>query len=379
MLKNIYIFLLIGIIKGNNNYNIKIISHDYVLSNNRPTLTFFVNNDKKSHYFFINNFQSIPIITNTFTDKSEFNCSKEIKSFSYMNHYSCSFCLLDLEILGHQLNHLPFCVSDYRIKIPDKGISFSYHHDDNSYSFIHQLYNNKLIDHLIFAFEQPEKFGNGTLHFGGVSSIKYKNKGFCRVRDNQTFWGCDLTGIKFNNKFYQLNVYSIFHSGFGNSYIPSNIYALFKKLLFEEKLKKGMCTEHEDINSGHYIKCNKSIYESIETVEFDFGTMKFSLPLPRLYDPYYPEWVFTFQKNPYSFYSKNTEFIFGFDFINSFNLTSFNYENKRIEFYSDVIDIKMIQTKYLYEQYYIFIIIIGVFCFAILFLLYIKIRVSYNI
>lgn len=241
----------------------------------------------------------------------------------------------------------------YTIEKREYGCGLSFKFQDEKFSFVHQLYNNHLIDQKVFAFQPIKNQKKGYLHFGGLPSPtdEYKYHGGCNVKTNSS-WGCHLKNVKVGNKTYPFNINTVFQSSIDNMIESIKFFELFSHEIFKQEALKKICVEHKDFDGKFYLKCAPHAFDQKRNITFDFESMEISMPILVLF--YFNQGNY-FSKFSYD-YKNYTLFDFGFSFFNKFNLSVFDYDDKSIKFYSENIIITPIKDyrvlKYLY--YFIF-------------------------
>lgn len=313
------VFLIIGI-KSN---IITIPINDYYYGIFNPSFTFPQENI--NYAIFLNTFNSYSVFWLDF----HLEISNILKDHVKLQLNSMKICNLyhtDIQIQSILLKDFYFYVSRQALCRNDVGISLGYHIKDETFSIVHSLYNEKIINKLQFAFENPGTNNKAFFHFGGVPLNK-KNalpyKGSIRINETLPTWGFTLDSIKYNDKEYQLNIPCLVHSAMENMFVSEKLFEFLTHNIFNDRIKYQQ-------TSTNLIKQFKAPIKG--DIEFKFEEMKLKLALDVL-----------FNKSESQFVKENEDFhnfsgiFLGSKFLYLFNYSVFDYENKQIEFYSDTI------------------------------------------
>ena len=329
-------------------YNAKIISEKFNDFNGRPTLQFIYMVDNSIAFPFVNTFHSFTLIENKLINKYN---NKDLQRTDTLDLDSALPVVDTKEDI--MFNDIKMSFKQYiyigHTWYPDQGVGLGFKFKNEEYSFIHQLYKNKHIERLIFAFHFDENKYGGSVLFGGVPNDindYNKYKGNCKVDDNFSSWGCNVTNIKIKDFNIELNNYATFHSTFYGICYSKMLFKLFSDIL-KEQIKDNICglfNEGEGINS--FIMCDRDfLTQSNLTLEVSFNNLIINLPIVKLFErgASQDRLVSIVYSNPSVYYS-NYDFVFGSHFFKLFNYTVFDYENKEINMYSNSISINMIEA-----------------------------------
>lgn len=354
---SLVISMLFSIIQSN------IISSQYAVLRNLPKITVSFPNENSKATLNLNTYLQFTFfarsslradINDTLYDNSTVYLIKNYSSFRYESQirFDDKFSI-----------NAPFYLSRNTVRYEAEGIGLAYRFEDESYSFIHQLYNNKHIDHLLFAFSVTGNGNVGTFYLGGIPNQDlsvYKDKGMCKVNDNYNEWSCKFSKMSFGSSSAQVNSPGMFLSTF-RSFFTSDILFDF---MVDEVLKdsKSICQERQTTESYlRYLKCTKEIMKNENIVVFEFDTVKIEVKVKEMFEEFMGSYLSLFESNPYPLFKGQT--IFGIHFINIFNYTIFDYESKKISFYSNIRSIKSIATDTTYPQF-IVMCVIFLLCFS---------------
>ena len=258
--------------------------------------------------------------------------------------YSFNFNIEETEVKNFKI-YLTQVHGNNRADHADDGIGLAYKFDDESFSYIHYLYNNKFIEHLQFAFEHDDQNRIGMIHFGGIPSKEYLSmpyKGVLKVNDQFGTWNTKLTGVQFEQDFYRFNNYAIIHSAFYDIFWSNALNDLMINKIFKNEIERGECFKREYFEYS-FVQCENSslpIFE--ENVKFKFGNMITTVSIKQLFREQSNHWESIINANPYMLYDDAV--IMGVRFMQLFNLSVFDYEKKEMRFYSDTTEIEMNDT-----------------------------------
>ena len=116
--------------------------------------------------------------------------------------YKCEEYMTDIILNNLQINNLSFYIPNGLTWVRESGLALGYHIKDESFSIVHNLFFNKKIEKLQFAFYNLFNKDKGALYIGGIPSDKHKElpyKGIVRVNETLPTWGFKLKNIKYNN------------------------------------------------------------------------------------------------------------------------------------------------------------------------------------
>lgn len=291
---------------------------------------------------------------------------KEQTKIELIKKYDVSKYTTNIKFNDVTLSNFPMYIYYKHINYyTDKGIGLGFKFEDEEMSFVHQLYNNKYIDHLLFAFKGDMTFTKGIMYFGGISNnehLKLPYQGHCNVVEEYTSWGCNLTSLKIGNDTLMVNTYAAFHTGFYRIHFPPMIYEFVKKHL-KVPLSTNECVEEIDEKRGNNILCKSRKYLNIE-FDFIFEGVTIKMTLNDFFESNKDNNKYKYKsvmyKNPYRAIN-NIELFLGFHFTNLFNYTAFDYESKQVQFYTSVYPIVSEKTSNKGSQLFI-LTIISVIC-----------------
>lgn len=335
--------LLIFLFQITFSFDTKIISVNYIHDFGKPSIkiTLF---DNKSHYVYINTYLPYSLL-----DNEEWPIDKKYTTkIDLCNTYESFEYESSLSTKNFEISSLRYYIGDNIHFGPDQGLAMNYKFNSESYSLIHQLYNENKINHKVFVFETNKD--TKIFHFGGIPNqahLNYTYSGYCNIDKTFPNWGCNVTEISFDNETFKLNSYALFHSAFVGQIYSNPIFELFVNSILKKEIEENICERESVSEDRDRIRCKYSFQETEEFHKnfiIKLGNMEIHYPIEKIFDFDDGIWESRLWTNPYKLYKKY-DIIFSSRFIEAFNFAVFDYENNRIEFYSDKIAIKMSQSS----------------------------------
>ena len=323
-------FFLCNYVRGN-----KIISERFTLKDRIPSISISF---PYEHY-------NINSYLNTYISYSLF----DIEDFSYLHdkgnnmtiklfrNYRCYKYNTSISFIKQQIN-LSYAIAifdNYQYYIEDIGLALGYSFENDSYSLVHSLYNKGLIEQHQFSFEWMS--GEGIFHIGGLKNDNYTYKGYCDIKENKTTWGCDLNQIIYGNNIFNVSYYGVFHTGSTMFFLSESFFTFIKENIFPE------CVANIRSNGIQTLDCDPFIYDDLSdrTISFNFNNLMVNISIELMFTLEYGKMKSKFYSFPLDIDSNTV--ILGNIFLQLFNLTQFDYDGKRVTFYSDFIPMKMTQ------------------------------------
>ena len=207
------------------------------------------------------------------------------------------------------------------------SIGLSHNFYNTTFSFIHQLKKQNIIDKLNFALVK-NTFNNGLIFFGGLPNeiIKNKIKSICYINRTNINWNCKLNKIgNFINN-YEVNF------NINTDYIlaPKYYIKYLRYIFFIKYRNLSLCNETFDDSlypkNKTYFICNVSKFKNFPPLIFDFINFKLLFNLEDLFIGN----VLMIQSNEYN----HNKWIIGNIFLNKL-ISQFDLENFSITFYGD--------------------------------------------
>ena len=224
------------------------------------------------------------------------------------------------------------------------GLGYMANSFERGYSFIDQLYNNRIIPHKVFtqSFHTSDK---GEISFGEIPKNivnDYKNYGRCPVLDKiiddkkikNRKWECQINGIYFGDEYNENKVEKYensrvsFFSFRPMALIPKNVFDYFEKNYFQKYINDGVCQKFN--TQGYDVLGCKKILDDAQKINLIYGDWVMSLP---------PNKLFSYKKNnelyEFIFYHKNNfeSWSLGRPIVRLFHMI-YDYQNQEVGFYS---------------------------------------------
>ena len=234
-----------------------------------------------------------------------------------------------------------YFTNDPHLWTREKGLSFGLKFKNESFSYVHSLYNSHIISKKVFILHNVKQGLKGKLFIGGVPNdehLKMKYKAVVKVNEALPTWGFTLKKVIYNNKEYPMNLSSI---------ISSNLLNMFNSDdLFDFMVNNVFNSEQYNIHHFSYISIAfqqqlviKNIKCRNNEIAFVFDNVKMNFHINDLFDG--PSSLFLSNSHGIKIHNF-TGILLGADFLSLFNYTLFDFDNKQIEFYSDFIPLSII-------------------------------------
>lgn len=241
-----------------------------------------------------------------------------------------------------QLNGYLFYVLSSNGLKKKNSLSFAHFPKNDSFSLIHSLYNQKLIDNLQFgfSFKQEKFFNEGKIFFGGLPDYILESNPFnvsCKVNsinNSRNYWGCKLEAIYFslNNlgytylpstpSFFQTNQYKIL--------VPVSFLDFLNNHIFSIYIEKKICVFADyGENPRFKCKCDNYIQETFPILKFKFEEVIFDLDFKTLFLQKSDSCAFLIEGNSF----QDNFWIFGTGFLSNY-IELFDYKKDEITFYN---------------------------------------------
>lgn len=250
----------------------------------------------------------------------------------YHTSYSTNISeVVDIISLGEYKINLKFYLFHYDVFPKSLGFAFSF--NNNDFSIVHSLKQSNLIDHLSFSFV-PKGEKGGDIYFGRIPSdiIKGKQKANCGVTKG-IIWNCELKEVWVDDYKY-INKYFMKIRGASSTLVPDDFFLYLQRTFFNVG------------NSLHFSGDSNTIFCGMEyinqvngTISFIIGDYKFEI---KLYDLFICD---NERQNICRFQMVRNEKVpnqweLGLSIWNKY-ITTFDYENEEIQFFSESIFQKM--------------------------------------
>ena len=328
---SLVLFFLCNYINGN-----KIISEQFVLKDRLPSISLSMPYENYNRNTYLNTYISYSLFDiEDFMYISEKGDNMTLKLYrSYRCYkYNTSIVLFKQNQVNFSYNIAIF--DNYQYYIEDIGLALGYSFENDSYSLVHSLYNKGLIEQHQFSFEWLEN--GGIFHIGGIKNDNYTYKGYCDIKDNHTTWGCDLNQIVYGHTIFNVSYYGVFHTGSTMFFLSENFFHFMTTHIFPE------CIVNKRSNEIETLDCDPFILDDLSdrSITFIFNNLMVNISLELMFTLEYGKMKSKFYSFPLDIDSNTV--ILGNIFLKLFNLTQFDYDGKRVIFYSDFIPMKMTQ------------------------------------
>ena len=316
----------------------KILFQNFSYYRSRPLVRVGLSSSFHSIYTFINTNFDFSLFPHAIRKTNE-SVVVEQKEIELTQTYKLERYVTDFEFEKTVLHNYTFYSTEILKKIAEEGIGMAYKFRDESFSYIHRLYQETIIDHLFLGFENHAK--KGVVYFGGIpdnNHLKMPYKGICQMSDNDNKWGCYLSSLLFKGKTIHIDQFAFFNTGIPSIFLSEEYFSIIVNEIYKDYINSGKCILQKDGDKNTIISCLEDIDKSNEELGFVLGDMTVYLKLRNLTSTDDSGWVSIFRKNNLKYFNES-KIIFGFDFIHYFNYSILDYESKQIQLYSDIIKI----------------------------------------
>ena len=224
------------------------------------------------------------------------------------------------------------------------GFGFAYRFHDESFSLIHQLYNNCKISKKAFAIgEYHQKEEYGLLYFGGLPEEEIRGKGFqgkCKVNKELVTWSCQLNRVDILGNSYSPNKEEmLFQTNYKFISVPKSFLMFLNFTVFQKSY--GYCF-YKEYDSLETFKCVNTYLPSLPNITFIFDDYAFIIPMFELFvhSNEISESAIVYD---HLIINNNNTWVFGNYFLSKY-VTLFDYDEPSITFYSNMYSIQK-QTK----------------------------------
>lgn len=230
-------------------------------------------------------------------------------------------------------NTIKFYLSKKRFINMKDYLGIGFYIEDSNISFIHQLKNNGLIQHLCFGFNMSyyRNALRGKMLIGGINEDegKYLTKKACKSDKSKKHWGCYLSSIIIgDNKIYNIQSdrnYAIFVNKSPFIKVPQDFYDLILNNYINPYLKDGNFTNIKD--NIYSLNINLTTFNNLT---FIFDNIKLVLKEDQLFQKILTNWLFLIKPDIEEY--NEYDWVFGNSFTQNF-ITLFDYENEEVSFY----------------------------------------------
>ena len=223
-------------------------------------------------------------------------------------------------------------------KYVESKIGLSYKYDDERFSIVHSLKQERIISHLSFAFNRvfSSTSSKPQMYFVGIPQTvknKYKYKASFKVNESHKEWGINLLNVRIGNESFNFDYNNTFYSYLNtkDSIIkaPLSFMKFLNESIFNELYKQRKCSYR--YGRTHSIDCFMREIDTFPTITFHFDGYLFSFNIYSLFNVVERGefGLFLIQSNEYNDY----QWVFGNMLFENY-LTEFDYETHLITFYS---------------------------------------------
>ena len=330
----------------------------------RPLIPLSFINEKCNVATFANTYINYTILDDNFEHPLSKNFVNQSIRYTLNNEYVSSVYISDImmnetilnkgKVLVHEEDHIGFYA--------DKGIGLKYKFNDESFSIVHMLYKNKLIDRKVFAFEPYANFGY--FHFGGVPNnthLHSKYKGYLNIEEDANNWEGSLKGIIYNNISYNFSSSFIIHTGHFGFIYSNELFNLFINEIAKPLINEKACWIVKSNSDGDSVECFPNYIKKLGTISFIFDSIKISLPFTALFSESNLDEVESLIRSfPTSMKYNRT--VLGIMFVKTFNYTLFDYDSHTVSLYSDKYAIEVLKMSHKEQIIYTCFVIISLLC-----------------
>ena len=328
---NLYVILIIISTVRNEN----ILSFDYTSIGGLIALNFNYYNYNRSGLF-INTAFPFSIINKNYQDGIGSKRMLDLSLWLVEKEYAYTLIESNFTLgQAHLDNYKYYLQSNDKRHLSDV-LSLSFKHDEESLSFVHLLYKERQIEKRQFAFEGMKN----RLFIGGVPNNLHKKmlyKGKCKIKENVYEWTCPIKRVSYGDIILDMNEEAIFYSSIDDAIYSNQLFDFMINRIFKTQIEKSHCTIKQLEGDIHFLHCLGLVfYNKLNNITMTLGDMTFSVPTEVLFG-YYGRQDSLFNNNPFPEYQNKT--IIGMSLLSKFNYVVFDYDNKVVEFYSDVYSI----------------------------------------
>ena len=338
-MKNIFEIIVLYIYI--NVYSFQIISIDYMQLSNSYNIQYRIDQLSNRHEYaaidlsFDYTLLVIPNFTPyyTYIRKNILLLNETRNILEYESKLELSESQLQLDLPVNIIDNI-----DDSKKYVESKIGLSYKYDDERFSIVHSLKQERIISHLSFAFNRvfSSTSSKPQMYFGGIPQTvknKYKYKASFKVNESHKEWGINLLNVRIGNESFNFDYNNTFYSYLNtkDSIIkaPLSFMKFLNESIFNELYKQRKCSYR--YGRTHSIDCFMREIDTFPTITFHFDGYLFSFNIYSLFNVVERGefGLFLIQSNEYNDY----QWVFGNMLFENY-LTEFDYETHLITFYS---------------------------------------------
>ena len=216
------------------------------------------------------------------------------------------------------------------------SVAFPFKFTDEKYSFIHQLKKNNVIDKLEYTiFEGLHDMGK--LYIGGLneSLVQNHSESFCKVDKDEIGWSCRLSKVMVlneKNDTYTNSARVFFQGNNRMTYVPRSFFKFLDETVLRIGKKESTC-KRIGLNE-QTVECDCFSINLFPSLIFFFDEAQLEFSMVDLFNHFIDVFV---EEEECTFYITENRmgdfWEIGSPFFNHF-VTTFDYENEEIRFYS---------------------------------------------
>lgn len=243
-------------------------------------------------------------------------------------------------------------------------ISLAHSFEDEKYSLIHTLKNRSLIDYSSFGLS----FGDGKkgkIYFGKFPVEDFPNyvQSSCPVDEREDkpkdFWSCNLQKVILKYKGKELsysneNRYSRFSLS-SRIFSPDEFLSFLEKNQFHEAIKNNECK----LSDLKVFECNPEVIETFGDLYLVFNNVGYKIKNEDLWAQTKSGYEYRISGGNKIFSGFMNDWYIGISFLKDFNI-EFDYEEQKINFYSNKNNIKLLNWGLIIQKIYFCIILFNV-------------------
>lgn len=288
-------------------------------------------------------------ILNTYIDSSHFIIinekslpQKENQMIHLFDNYNTTSYITDIKVGDYFLHNFHLFITTHSIKyLSDVGLSLSFKSPDNS-SLIERLYNDNVISSKSFGFHR-KNINEGQFFIGGIDKKKLldcQNKATLNIEDDK-HWILNINNIKYESKKKEMNLKCIIHTGMSEMIISNELYEYIKEVVMKLPIDNGDCIERKETMNTTKLICLSSGYffNRNSFIEIMISNVLFRIKVDLLFQSDINNSLYIESKFVTNQYDTNC--YLGSSFINLFDYSLFDFENKQIRLFSSSNDIQI--------------------------------------
>ena len=359
-----FFFALFGLITS-----YKSIKQDFVIEHSSPKIEVEVGTPGQRHPIQLSLSYPRSWVSPAFYKVTESSTSKKIKEkVQFPSNITMNmegFEVTDLYVINQTIiENFDFFVLRSGIVFQFGIISLAHNFEDEKHSLIHTLKNRLLIDYSSFGFSFED--GNkGKMYFGKFPEEDFPNyfHSSCQLDErkdrSKDFWSCNLQKVILEYKgkefsYSNENRYSHFSLS-SRIYAPDEFLSFLEKNQFYEAIKNNEC----QLSGLKEFECNPEVIETFGDLYFVFNNVGYKIKNEDLWTQKKSLYEYRISGG-YKVYSGfMNDWYIGISFLKDFNI-EFDYEEQKINFYSNRNKIKLLNWEIIVQRIYVCIILFNI-------------------